>query len=82
MVLTKADYYMSDMITRIRGNGTKDVNPRPKYSDGVPAHSIFVNHTFRTYDLSAGEFPICTLRPIAWKTGIKEILPSTRSPLM
>lgn len=80
MVLTKADYYMSDMITRIRGNGTKDVNPRPKYSDGVPAHSIFVNHTFRTYDLSAGEFPICTLRPIAWKTGIKEIFTIYQKP--
>ena len=80
MVLTKADYYMSDMITRIRMDGIKDINPRPKYSDGVPAHSIFVNHTFRTYDLAGGEFPICTLRPIAWKTGIKEIFTIYQKP--
>ena len=32
-----------------------------------------VNHVCRTYDLSKGEFPICSLRRIAWKTRIKEI---------
>ena len=71
--MTHADFYMEDMIHRIQFEGFKDINPRPKYADGTPAHTIFVNHTFRTYDLSKGEFPICTLRPQAWKTGIKEI---------
>ena len=80
MILTKADHYMANMIEDIRGGGTMDINPRPKYSDGVPAHSIFVNHTFRTYDLSEGDFPICTLRPIAWKTGIKEIFTIYQKP--
>ena len=73
MTLTKADRYMVEMIHHIQEYGYKDINPRPKYADGTPAHTISVNHTFRTYDLSKGEFPICTLRPIAWKTGIKEI---------
>ena len=80
MILTRADHYMVNMIEEIRGIGTKDINPRPKYSDGTPAHSIFVNHTFRTYDLSEGDFPICTLRPIAWKTGIKEIFTIYQKP--
>ena len=78
--MTKADKYMYDMIKRILAEGTKDVNPRPKYADGTPAHTIFVNHTFRTYDLSKGEFPICTLRPQAWKTGIKEIFTIYQHP--
>ena len=78
--MTKADRYMYDMIKRILAEGTKDINPRPKYADGTPAHTIFVNHTFRTYDLSKGEFPICTLRPQAWKTGIKEIFTIYQHP--
>lgn len=78
--MTKADKYMYDMIKRILAEGTKDVNPRPKYADGTPAHTIFVNHTFRQYDLSKGEFPICTLRPMAWKTGIREIFTIYQKP--
>ena len=57
-----------------------DVNPRPVYKDGTPAHTKSVNHVTRTYDLSKGEFPICTLRPIAWKTGIKEIFTIYQKP--
>jgi thymidylate synthase len=34
----------------------------------------------RKYDLSKNEFPICTLRPIAWKTGIKEIFTIYQKP--
>ena len=80
MIITKADKYMVDMIHRIKNEGYKDINPRPKYADGTPAHTISVNHTFRTYDLSKGEFPICTLRPMAWKTGIKEIFTIYQNP--
>lgn len=78
--MTKADFYMKDMIDHILKHGYKDENPRPKYKDGTPAHTMSVNHTFRTYDLAAGEFPICTLRPIAWKTGIKEIFTIYQKP--
>ena len=78
--MTKADKYMYDMIIEIMRYGYKDVNPRPKYADGTPAHTISVNHTFRKYDLSSGEFPICTLRPQAWKTGIKEIFTIYQKP--
>ena len=78
--MTKADYYMSQMIPLILETGYKDENPRPKYADGTPAHTISINHTFRIYDLSIGEFPICTLRPQAWKTGIREIFTIYQKP--
>lgn len=72
--MIKADEYMIENIENIIENGYKDVNPRPHYADGTPAHTISVNHIMRRFDLSKGEFPICRLRPIAWKSGIKEIL--------
>ena len=75
-----ADTYMESMIKDIKAYGYKDENPRPHYADGTPAHTFSVNHTFRTYDLSKGNFPICTLRPQAWKTGIKEIFTIYQHP--
>lgn len=78
--MTKADIYMKRDIQNILDNGYKDVNPRPCYKDGTPAHTYSVNHVTRQYDLSAGEFPILTLRPIAWKTGIKEIFTIYQKP--
>ena len=78
--MTHADFYMEDMIRRIQREGFKDINPRPKYADGTPAHTISVNHTFRSYDLSKGDFPICTLRSQAWKTGIREIFTIYQKP--
>lgn len=74
MFLTKADEYLCRDIENIKKRGTKDINPRPKWSDGSSAHTYFVTHVQRTYNLSKGEFPITTLRPIAWKSAIKEIL--------
>ena len=78
--MNKADKYLVQTIEEILKNGYKDENPRPKYLDGTPAHTISINHTFRTYDLSKKEFPICTLRPIAWKTAIKEIFTIYQKP--
>lgn len=69
--MTRADLLLVNDIRNIFANGTKDENPRPKYEDGTPAHTYFVNHIVRTYNLQT-EFPICTLRPIAWKTAIRE----------
>lgn len=74
------DHLMRREISDILQYGYKDVNPRPKYKDGTPAHTISINHVMRTYNLDKGEFPICTLRPIAWKTGIKEILTIYQKP--
>ena len=72
--MTKADRYLVSDIKNVLEHGYVDKDPRPVYADGTPAHTISVNHVVRKYDLAAGEFPICTLRPQAWKTGIREIL--------
>lgn len=79
-MFNKADEYMSKDILNIIHRGYLDENPRPKYKDGTPAHTYSVNHVIRKYDLSSGEFPICTLRPMAWKTAIKEILAIYQKP--
>ena len=71
--MTTADLRLTQDISNILNNGFKDENPRPKYADGSPAYTISVNHVVRSYNLQK-EFPICSLRPIAWKSGIKEIL--------
>ena len=63
---------MTRDIQNVLDNGFLDENPRPKYSDGTPAHTFSVNHVIRKYDLGK-EFPILSLRKIAWKTGIKEL---------
>ncbi len=78
--MTIADNYLISDIHNILDNGFKDVDPRPKYEDGTPAHTISVNHVTRKYDLSKGEFPICTLRKQAWKTGIREIFTIYQRP--
>ena len=78
--MTKADRFLVNDIHSILENGYKDVNPRPKYEDGTPAYTISVNHVMRKYDLSKGEFPICTLRRQAWKTGIREIFTIYQHP--
>ena len=78
--MTTADRYLVSQINRIINFGFKDENPRPHYADGTPAHTISVNHVCRSYDLSNGDFPICTLRPQAWKTGIKEIFTIYQKP--
>ena len=71
--MIKADRYYIDNLTDIRDNGSIDVNPRPKYADGVQAHTKYITQVFEEYDLNKGEFPCCTLRNTAVKTGIKEI---------
>lgn len=72
--ITKGDIYMKELINRVLGHGSKDIDPRPKYKDGTPAHTISVNHVFHTYDISKGESPFITLRPIAIKSAIGELL--------
>ena len=70
--MTEADLRLTQDIRKILNAGQKDENPRPKYADGTPAYTYFINHVVRQYNLSKS-FPICTLRPIAWKNAIKEI---------
>ena len=71
---TKGDMYAKEIIKRILEEGCLDENPRPKYKDGTPAHTLSVNHGMCTYDLTKGESPLITLRPIAVKSAIGELL--------
>ena len=57
-----ADYHCKGIILNILKNGTLDKNPRPHYEDGMPAHTISVNHEMVTFDLEKNEFPIISLR--------------------
>lgn len=72
--MLKGDIYLKENIRNILDNGFLDVNPRPHYADGTPAHTLSVNHVVQTYDLEKGELPLITLRKVAIKNSIKEIL--------
>ena len=69
-----ADKYYIKNLSEILNNGCYDINPRPKYKDGKPAHTKFITQVTEKYNISNNEFPITTLRNTAVKTGIKEIL--------
>ena len=62
------------ILTNILNNGHFDLDPRPHYRDGTPAHSISINGYMMQFDLANNQFPIITLRPIAVKKAIGEML--------
>ena len=71
--MNKADYYYRENLSELLKLENKDINPRPKYKDGTPAHCYSLFGIYEKYDISKGEFPIPTLRNTALKMGIKEI---------
>lgn len=74
--ISKADRIFTENLNDVLNNGYSTVGHkvRPVYKDGTPAHTIYINQVVDKYDISKGEFPITTTRPIAWKSAIKEIL--------
>lgn len=70
----KADLNCKEIIRKILNFGSKDINPRPHYEDGTPAHTYSINHVLQNFDLSKREFPLLSLRNIAVKKAIGEIL--------
>ena len=73
-----ADIAYKKIMMEVLENGVLDKNPRPYWleEDGshTPAHSLFTTQYMETFDISKGEFPITTIKPTAWKTGIREML--------
>lgn len=67
------DITYAQIVKDILDKGTKDINPRPHWADGAPAHTLSINHVVCSYDLSNNEWPLITLRPIAYKSAIKEL---------
>ena len=72
--MTKADIIFKENIRKIMEEGVWSEQARPKYKDGRTANSKYITGAFMEFDLSKGEFPITTLRPIAIKSAIKEML--------
>ena len=71
--MTKADKIFKANIETILTQGVMSEQARPKYKNGQTANSKYITGSFAQYDLSKGEFPITTLRPIPIKSAIKEI---------
>jgi thymidylate synthase len=82
MIPLYQDRKYKEIIEDIRRDGCLDKNPRPVWIDRdesgkeirTPAHTLSVNHRMISYDLSKGQIPLITLRPIAWKKSINELL--------
>ena len=73
VVHREIDSKFATVLEWILQSGKPDVNPRPHWADGTPAHTLSVNHDMISYDLSRNEWPLITLRPIAYKSAIKEL---------
>ena len=71
--VSKADQYFIEVLEEIRDKGKWDKNPRPKWSNGQPAHSKFITQKSFEYRIDKGEFPIISLRPTAIKGGWHDI---------
>ena len=73
--MSLADQIFIETCRNILDNGISDENleVRPKWLDGTPAHTIKKVCIVNRYDLSK-EFPIITLRRTAFKSAIDEIL--------
>lgn len=72
--LTQFDLTMYSVISDIKkGASTHDGIVRPSYEDGEPAHSYYQTNVCEVYTNPCTDV-ISTLRPLAWKSAIKEIL--------
>lgn len=73
--MSLADTYFKNEVNQILTSGFNDeqYEVRPKWPDGVPAHTIKTFCAVRRYDLSK-EFPVLTLRTQAFKGVVRELL--------
>ncbi len=73
--MSRADEIFIQNCKDIIQNGIwdTDLNVRPKWDDGTPAHTVKKFGIINRYDLSE-EFPILTIRRTYWKSAIDELL--------
>ena len=73
--MSYADQVYIENCTRILKDGVwdTDLDVRPRWEDGTPAHTIKLFGIVNRYDLSK-EFPIMTLRRTYWKSAVDELL--------
>ena len=73
--MSYADQIFIENCRDILQNGVwdTDLNVRPHWEDGTPAHTVKKFGIVNRYDLSK-EFPILTIRRTFWKTAVDELL--------
>lgn len=73
--MSYADQVYIETCKKILSEGVwdTDLNVRPRWEDGTPAHTVKLFGVVNRYDLSK-EFPIMTLRRTYWKSCIDELL--------
>ena len=73
--MSYADQVYIENCKRILNEGIwdTDMNVRPRWEDGTPAHTVKLFGIVNRYDLGK-EFPIMTLRRTYWKSCIDELL--------
>jgi thymidylate synthase len=73
--MSLADKYFKEEVNQILTSGFNDeqYEVRPKWPDGVPAHTIKTFCVVRRYNL-AKEFPVLTLRTQMFKGVVRELL--------
>ncbi len=73
--MSYADQVYTENCRRILRDGVwdTDLNVRPRWEDGTPAHTVKLFGIVNRYDLQK-EFPIMTLRRTYWKSCIDELL--------
>ena len=74
--MSYADKVFIDMCNDILTNGcsTEGEKVRPKWEDGVPAHTKKILYAVDRYDLAKDSIPVMTMRRTAFKSCIDEIL--------
>ena len=73
--MSRADEIFAQNMTDIMENGfwDTDLNVRPKWEDGAPAHTVKKFGIVNRYNLQE-EFPILTMRRTAFKSCVDELL--------
>lgn len=71
---SRVDSNFKRQIFEILEYGFISETSRARYKDGSIANSKYIIGSYESYDISNGEVPLTSLRPIAWKNAIKEIL--------
>lgn len=73
--MSRADQLFIENCRDILTNGVwdTDLEVRPRWDDGSPAHTVKKFGLVNRYDLRE-EFPLLTLRRTYWKTAVKELL--------
>lgn len=71
-----ADKILIENINKVLNEGLTDIGQdvRPRWEDGSPAHTIYVQGITNQYDIGQHGPPLTTLRPVAWKTALRELL--------